>query len=196
MQAAVKGNLVALNIFSAYDYGVDLEDIVTGTGASATVDLEILVEDLNGSGATVDSVTVDSNGFMTLTDEDAISDNRERFIESIELLKDGLEELPAAEQDKTEDIKVLGKRLGNYGEYDDFIDFLDEIIESAEDEGLVEISIITGRTVSVDIYEFFENPPSFEDVSSTDPFIYNSDDDRVEAVESFFSDMFEDIIDY
>lgn len=184
--AGVKGSIVTLNIFAAYDYGVTLEDVVDG---SDSFDLEILVEDLNGSGSKVGSVTVDTTKFLTLEDASLIQDQRERFIESVEYLRDGFEELLATEDDVEFDDDYFGVE-----NYEDMITFLEEVKESAEKAGMVELT--SNPDVSLDLYAFFKNPPSAEDVTSADPFIYNEDDDKIEGVETFFAKMFEDVVSY
>lgn len=195
MMSGVKSTIVTLSLFSAYDLGMNPEDVVNEDGDD--FDLEVLVEDFNGTGATVNDVTVDSVAFLTLVDSSLISSNRIRFIEAIEHLEEGLSDLTNSQMDGLLDSSITSIKLNFVvANETELNDLLDDLKISAQSSGFQTISAFTGRVVKMDLYEFFTNPPSATDVSSSDPFIYDEDDDKISMVEAFLSDLFIDIIDY
>jgi hypothetical protein len=99
----VKGVLVNLNILEAYDVGVVIEDIVESSGTD--IDQEILTADLNGTGETVNGVTVDSTPFLTLDNEALVMGSRDLLAESLAYLSSGLTTIVGGEtSDAVEEI--------------------------------------------------------------------------------------------
>jgi hypothetical protein len=173
--ASVKSSIVSLSVFAAYDYGVDVENILNADGDE--FDYEDLVDELNGG------------SFLTLIDGDLITDNRERFIDALDYLATAIENIDDGDdtvfEESLEDLSSSA--------YEGIVEFLEELKDSADSSGMVELSGIDRRSIKVDLYEFFSNPPEGTDVTSSDPFDYNSDEDTIEIVEVFFDDLLTDI---
>lgn len=215
--ASMKGSLVSLNIFGAYDYGVNPEDVVievVGTDDMCLYGgcvgqfikdfhLERLVADLNGTGETIDGVTVDHQAFLTLIDEQAITGSHDLFLEAVSLARESIIAINGGE---TSDL--LEESLNTTRNLSKVVNMLTELKASAETPGFQNMNSMevvrydylgygnyTQRTlvIGLDLYEFFTNPPHAGDVTTMDPFIYDSDEDSVKIVELYFKTLLSNV---
>lgn len=183
LMANVKASIVALNFQAAYDLGVDLDLFVM----SGTIDHEVLVEDLNGSGATVNTVTVDNTPFLTLTSASKITNNKTRFEESMDYLQQAMSSLAGGASSDLFDDSLNRANLSNIE------DLASDLLTSSQSSGFVSISLITKRSVRINMNQFFSNPPSASNVTGSDPFVYNMDSGLVNPVESYFDSFLNNI---
>jgi hypothetical protein len=183
--AKTKLAIVGLNILGAYDFGVDPDDVTDGT-SEPDFTYEALVEDLNGSGETVGSVTVDSTAFLTMDDEDLITGSRQRCEDGIDFLEEFLEEVNGGESSDLFDDSL------DIVDTDDAEDLFEELQTSIGSSGETDLDSYTS-SVSVDLDAFFDDPPHAGDVSGSDPFDYDSGDDDIDIVESYFEELLDGI---
>jgi hypothetical protein len=177
LNGSIKMTVVSFNIVNAYDLGVEPASVLNADGTD--FDLENLVDDLNGT------LSGDTAAFLTLEDEALITGSQTDCEEALDLLEAGL----TAWDDGTETTEFVATEDVNFA---DALDVVGDLNNSLENNTLTLISAVTGHTVAINLNHFFTNPPSSADVTDTDPFVYNSDDDRIEIVESFFEDFLED----
>lgn len=182
MMAAVKTKIVAINVLNAYDWGVTVQDSHDGSEWNQ----EILAEDLNGTGATVRGVTVDGTPFLTMQDSSLITDSYDIIKDAIDHLVEGL-----ANANVTYNLEDFASYLSM--DYQLMENNALALQTSISESGLEYISFENSSNGYVDLYEFFTNPPSAADVTTMDPFVYNSNEDRVELVEAYFQEMFDGI---
>lgn len=175
--AAVKLTIVQIDFLNAYDFGVTIEDFVSG----GQIDVEILVEDLNGTGQTVNNVTVDQIVFMTLEDADRVTNSESRFVQALSLAETAFQNLNATITSKTP--------LGDPTNFDDELDLIDELQSALS--GMTQISSIDFviNPISINLDAFFANPPDASTVSvgAGDPFVL--EEDGIGGVEVFFEEM-------
>lgn len=181
----VQATLVSLDILAAYDFGVTAADVVNGEDSD--FDYEVLTADLNGTGETVNGVTVDATPFLTLVDGARITGASGRAAEALQHLSEGLQVFDEGETaefwNAAEHISASEAR-----------ESLDDLLTSLNDDVAVELGEIEGRTVNVNLHEFFANPPSATDVDSTDPFVF--EDGTILIVESYFQDLLDGIAEF
>ena len=187
-QAKTKLVLVALNVFAAYDYGVDVDMVLNADGDD--FDYEVLVEDLNGTGAEVNGITVDSVAFLTMNDDSLITDNHDRFTDAMDYLATAFENIDDGDHTVFEDA------FEYIADYEDLVAFFEDLKDSSDSSGMVAMGNLYGRSIELDLYEFFTNPPEGSDVTSSDPFIYDETDDTIELVEAYFQDLLTDIAEF
>lgn len=187
----VKGVVVSLNILEAYDVGVVIEDIVASSGTD--IDQEILTADLNGTGETVNGVTVDTTPFLTLDNESLVTGSRDLLLESLTYLSSSLTAIVSGQTSESVE-ELFGSNAANNNNIEDALALVDELMESLEDGTLVQLTAVERRTVSVNLDAFFDNPPSASDVTDSDPFVFENDE--VQIVESYFNDLLDGIAEY
>lgn len=181
LNGSIKMTVVSFNIVGAYDLGVEPERVLNADGTD--FDYENLVSDLNGT------FSGDTAAFLTLEDETLITGSQTLCEDALDLLEAGLTALnndtETTEFVTTEDV-----------DYTDALEVVSDLNNGLENNTLTLVSTVTGHTVAINLNHFFTNPPSSTDVTDTDPFVYNSDDDRIEIVESFFEDFLDDTASY
>lgn len=177
---------MSLNILSAYDLGIQIQDFVV----DGVVDVDILAADLNGSGETVNGVTVDTVRFLTLDDASTIAAQETRLTQSLGYAKTGLDALAQGATSEFFDIEFSQYYSLAYG-----VDVLEELQQALT--GMT--TMTTFDTVfNLNLDEFFSNPPDGASVSvdAGDPAIVNSTTGEVELVESYFQTYFTDIAEF
>lgn len=187
----VKGVLVNLNILEAYDVGVVIEDIVESSGTD--IDQEILTADLNGTGETVNGVTVDTTPFLTLDNEALVTGSRDLLAESLAYLSSGLTAIVGGETSGAIE-ELFGDNAANNSGIEDSLALIDDLAESLENSTLVQLTAIERRAISINLDAFFDNPPSAGDVTDSDPFVFENGEVRI--VESYFNDLLDGIVEY
>lgn len=194
--SSMKTTIVGLNIIDAYDYGVTLSQILDG----GNFNYQILVEDLNGTGATIGSVTVDDHAFLEMEDASLITNSETKFVEALEYLSTGMAALQAGEVSELFSPSFENTHTGeiltaaNFGEVKILAD---ELLESINTDTLVPLTIVSDHSrenVSVNLHEFFTNPPSAADVTGSDPFVY--EDGTIQTVEVYFRDLLSGIAEF
>ncbi|MFH1355950.1 MAG: hypothetical protein ABII18_02355 [bacterium] len=186
--ASIKATIVGINVMAAYDYGVDISKILSDDGTE--IDYEILVADLNGTGETIRDVTVDTVACLTFRDETLITSMQETAEEALMYAYRGFYYLNNGE---TSDF--IGTSL-NSETLEDMETLLGELYTSVKSEGMVQLTLLDPSTVEVDLYTFFTNPPSSADITSSDPFDYDDEEDKIQIVEAYYRDFLEDIADF
>lgn len=196
--AMVKFTIVGLNIFEAYDYGVDLDKVLSSTYAyGADFDVKVLVADLNGAGETVNGITVDNTAFLKARDLSLITNSKTRFDDGIAYAIAGLLGLKTDASDLLDESFEMEKE-----EYvADTLTLFREFETSSAAAGMVEI---TSGGVNLDLYTFFNSPPSAASVTSSDPFVYTDygttdstgSGIKLELVESYFRDLLDGIAEF
>jgi len=183
--AKTKASIVVLSIQAAYDFGIDFEDILD---ASGDIDPEVLVADLNGTGEFINGVTVDTTPFMTMNDESLITGSHDRFNDALEYL---IEALDNVDDGARSDLFNINKPDPDLSQP---VGFFDDLLVSSESPGGQAING-TEKTINyIDLYEFFTDPPSAADVTSSDPFVY--EEGKIKIVESYFEELFDDIVNF
>jgi hypothetical protein len=182
----VQATLVSLDIFAAYDFGVTAADVVNGDDSD--FDYEVLTADLNGTGETINGVTVDTTPFLTLTDSARITGASERAGNAIQHFIDGLAAIDEGET--AEFVWGAAEHItaGDAGQS------LSDLLTSLNDNVAVELGELRGRTISVNLHEFFANPPSAANVDAADPFVF--EDGVIQIVESYFQDLLDGIAEF
>lgn len=181
LNGSTKLTVVSLNTVQAYDLGVEPERVLNADGTD--FDYENLVSDLNGT------FSGDTAAFLTLEDETLITGSQTLCEDALDLLEAGLTAL----DDGTETTEFVTTADVDYA---DALDVVGDLNNSLENNTLTLISVITSHTVAINLNHFFTNPPSSTDVTNTDPFVYDSGNDRIEIVESFFEDFLDDTASY
>lgn len=178
----VKAALVSLDILAAYDFGINASQIVNTDGDD--FDYEILVADLNGTGETVNGVTVDTTPFLTLSDSSRITGAITRAEACLSEFSEGLAALEDAQASFID---------GSAGNIDSLSakDSIDTLLASLQNDELTHIGSYMDRDISINLHEFFTNPPSAASVTTTDPFVYEGG--TIQMVESYFQDLLDGI---
>ncbi len=185
MMAGLQGTIFSLAVLNAYDPGVNIDDVVT----SGEIDQEILVADLNGSGETVNGVTVDETVFLTLDDASAITDQESRFTEALSNFQTGLQAWIDGEISEFFSMNMNSLNLERA------VEVADELTDSLT--GLTTMdSLGTATVVSLNLDQFFSNPPdaSEVDVGAGDPFVL--EDEQARPVESYFDELLDGIAEF
>lgn len=189
--AKTKLVIVGLNISAAYKTGLNPNKVLKSSGTE--FDNQILTADLNGTGETIGSVTVDSVAFLTMEDESLITGSRARCEDGLDYLVEGLTNLKNGESSALFD--------QSFDRFSMSIpqDVAKDLQRSIASSGMLTLSVVgdhSGHTLKLDLDAFFDNPPSASDVTSSDPFVYNSTDDKIEIVEAYFSELLQDVAEY
>lgn len=184
MLAGIQASWVALDWSGAYDYGISIEDIVQG----GTIDQEILVSDLNGTGETINGVAVDDTMFLTLVDGSRIAQTRDRFLASLLLQKAAFQALHRGEPSDIFTAAVDEFDLSSY------IAFLDDAIRSMD--GMIDPSSSLLSGLRINLGHFFTDPPdaAMLDIGSGDPFVL--EDGQATPVEEYFRDLLEGVVEF
>lgn len=185
MMAGLQGTIFSLAVLNAYDPGVNIDDVVT----SGEIDQEILVADLNGSGETVNGVAVDETVFLTLDDASAITDQESRFTEALSNFQTGVQAWIDGETSEFFSMNLNSLNLERA------VEVADELTDSLS--GLTTMdSFGTETVVSLNLNEFFSNPPdaSEVDVGAGDPFVL--EDGNAQPVESYFDELLDGIAEF
>lgn len=195
--AKTKLTLVGLNFQAAYDFGLNPASVLTNNGSDFHT--QAVVEDLNGSGVAINGGTVDNIVFMTLLDASLITNSKQRAIDGLALAFEGLTKLNEGRQSD-----ILDESLRNYAgiAYDlqDAVDLIECFYDSVRNPGMVNLEDYIGNSdesemdLQLDLYEFFTHPPDGSSVTSADPFVYSAVDGKIDAVEVFFDDFLEGIV--
>lgn len=186
--ASVKATIVGINVMAAYDYGVDVTKILNDDGTE--IDYEILVADLNGTGETIGDVTVDTTACLTFRDETLITDSHDLAEEALMYAYRGFYYLNNGATSDFIDTSTSSDAL------EDMETFLGELYSSVKTEGMVPLTFLEPSTVEVDLYTFFTNPPSAADITTSDPFDYDDEEDKIQIVEAYYRDFLEDVADF
>lgn len=165
----------------AYDLGVEIENIVQ----SGNINQAILVADLNGTGETIGSVTVDTIPFLTLTDSDRITNSQSRLLSALTFQKNNLQNILDGE------VSDFATEPSNNYDLSRYITFLEQMIDSINN-GLTDIDLpgsSLGTDLQINMQNFFSSPPdaSTLDASAGDPFVLESGDATL--VESYFREL-------
>lgn len=178
--AALKETMVGITIIGAYDLGVDLDAVVQ----DGALDHEILVADLNGTGETVNGVTVDKTACFGLVQASLIRNNKSRYKEGVSLWKDALVQFDAGEPSDFFDQAL-----------DEFdiargIEIAEDFIAAAQKETDMDS---LGIELTLNLAEFFANPPDSTTLSADagDPFVL--EDGYAIPVEAYFQTLLEGI---
>lgn len=172
---ATQSIIVGFDWSVAYDLGVEIENIVQ----SGNINQTILVADLNGTGETIGSVTVDTTPFLTLTDSERITNNQSRFLSALTFQKNGLQNILDGE------ISDFATEPSSQYDLIEYITFLEQMIDSINN-GLTDIDLLNAQ---INMQNFFSSPPdaSTLDASAGDPFVLESGDATL--VESYFREL-------
>lgn len=181
-QAGVAASIAALTIIDAYDYGVDITKVVQ----AGAVNEDILLEDLNGTGATVGSVTVDTVAFLTLADAAKVASAKARLLTAVDLTKTALEKLNSGATSAFFSPIFDDPDLSSI-ELPPAITTLGQIRTSLT-SGSVALTEY-GTSLNLDLRAFFNTPPSATTtpVSAGDPFVMEPA--GIRAVENYFREF-------
>ena len=184
--AAVEATIFKLQLLTAYDFGVDLgKSLIEGAG----IDEKALLEDLNGSGATVHGKTMDTVAFLTLIDGERITASKDRFLRACTLAKQGLAQLEAGE------LSAFFTPARGESSLKEPIELMEDLIASST-QGLTPLRLITSQAVGLNLLQFFAHPPDAAAMSTGagDPFVLSGD--RLTGVESYFRAFFDGILSF
>lgn len=180
LNGSIKMSVVSLNIIQAYDLGIEPDRVINDDGTD--FNYEDLVDDLNGT------YSGDTAAFLTLETESLITDSMTDCEDAFDLLEAGLTAL----DDGSETTEFMVPDI----DYGDALEVVSDLNNSLENNTLTQLSTVTGHTIAINLSNFFTSPPSSADVTDTDPFVYNEEDDRIEIVESFFEDFLDGTASY
>lgn len=188
MAASVHAGAASLMMTQAYEPGIDLDD--SYDGGSFLFRTEVLVHDLNGTGETVGSITVDSTPFLTARDLSVIPAAKTRYYDALSYKRIGLQAI--LDGDPTD---MFEDSIDSFS-LTDAVTYAEDLIESMESEGMVALTSFGAPQIEIDLYTFFANPPSAADVTGSDPFVFNSANQHMEVVESYFEELLQDVANF
>ncbi len=217
LSAMVKTARVLIGLIEGYDMGINIEDVVRTIDGVPQIDVALLVADINGSGATINGVTVDSIPALTLIDSSKIQEQKTRMIEALEHAQSALELWSSSGDSSAENSDFYGahRLSGDHissEDYENSADFLGEVSASGS-AGMTQLSFFANRgnfDVRINLENFFDNPPdgtsavnefgsmlSLED-SYNDPVSYSEAEEYENStlqpvfIEAFFRNFGED----
>lgn len=182
--AGVEGTIFLYQLVTAYDFGLEIHKVAFPT----FLDDDALLEDLNGSGATIGSTTFDTVSFLTLIDRGRIAGSKPHFLRACTLAKGALERLEAGEA------STLFSAARGERSMAEPISLLADLIASLD--GPTAIQSLSSHSLSLDLGKFFANPPDAAALGAGagDPFVL--EDGAVVGVESYFKTLLDGIAEF
>lgn len=181
--AAVEGSIVGIHFLSAYDLGINIDHITR----NGDIDDAVLVQDLNGTGAAVNGVTVDTIAFLTLTNASLITSSKARLLAGLELQKSAIQKMIQGETSAFV-TPIRGVNLNAW------LLRIDQFISSINN-GTTQMQL-GGRTLFLDLRSFFANPPSATQtpVTAGDGFVLENG--KAKPVENYFRQFLGQAVDF
>ena len=184
LMSGLKLTTAGLTMAEAYDTGVEASNVIQNGEIVNT----IFLEDLNGSGATVDTVTVDTVSFLTLLDAPLVAAQETAYTDALSLLHTALSVLVAGETSQ-----LLNSAIDQY-DLERGVAGIAELQQSLSEP--TQLRDLGAQTVTLSMRAFFDNPPDAAalSVDSGDPFVM--EDGKITLVESYFEDLLDGIAEF
>ncbi|MBX7149390.1 hypothetical protein K1X76_09950 [bacterium] len=184
MLSATQAIVAGIDMFKAYDYGVQLKSVLLKDGK---INLKALVTELNGV-VKVSGVNASDNvSFLTLIDGALFTNQRARFTFALNNAKQALSKIKT---DHTDFYPSLSESKLN-----DVLVTVDEAILSMNGEMVSFSQFPHAGDFTVNLKALFDTPPNAKnmDIASGYPFVLEGD--VVKPVESYFKTLLTGIVD-
>ncbi|MBX7148965.1 hypothetical protein K1X76_07750 [bacterium] len=178
MLAASQGALVAINLFCAYDYGIQLKDYLIKNGKLFD---KAFVADLNGEVKTFGALTTDNIPFLSLLNGSLVTGQKARFIQSLKNARKGLNKI---KDDSTDFYPSLRK-----SKVSDMIVAVEETSTSMTGQAVHFSNVPHQEDFSVNLGAFFDAPPNAQTLPIEAGYPFVIENKVAKPVENYFKEL-------